>query len=145
MVEIRQATTMDDSVYGDALAIRMQVFVEEQHVPAELEKDDGDAVATHYVGYVSGQPVVTLRTIQDGDQVHIQRVATVKKYRHHGYAALLMQRVLERMQKDPRIKGAYLGAQLTAIGFYKTLGFVAQGPEFLDAGIKHRRMALKLN
>ncbi|MFY9494463.1 MAG: GNAT family N-acetyltransferase, partial [Limnochordia bacterium] len=35
-------------------------------------------------------------------------------------------------------------AQLQAIPFYSRLGFVAEGDEFLDGGIPHRRMRLRL-
>jgi ElaA protein len=39
---------------------------------------------------------------------------------------------------------AKLGAQTHALGFYEALGFVAFGPEFLDAGMPHREMVLEL-
>ena len=36
-----------------------------------------------------------------------------------------------------------LGAQVQAVGFYKTLGYtLTERPEFLDAGIRHREMHL---
>ena len=39
---------------------------------------------------------------------------------------------------------AVADAQVRAIGFYERLGFRAEGGEFLDAGIPHRRMRLRL-
>jgi len=39
---------------------------------------------------------------------------------------------------------AVLHAQRSAVGFYERAGFVAQGEEFLEAGIPHRTMALRL-
>ncbi|KRM12987.1 GNAT family N-acetyltransferase [Paucilactobacillus suebicus] len=143
-MEIKQTVGKHGQVFNDAIAIRMAVFVKEQQVPEELEKDDGDAIATHYVGYVGGLPVVTLRIIKEGVQVHVQRVATIKNSRHHGYAAELLNDVLHQISADGEAELVYLGAQLTAIGFYETLGFETVGPIFLDAGIQHKRMELRL-
>lgn len=44
----------------------------------------------------------------------------------------------------PGVTRAKLGAQTHAIGFYERLGFAAYGPEYDDAGIPHRDMALEL-
>src|SRR5690606_32269174 len=38
----------------------------------------------------------------------------------------------------------YLHAQTHALDFYRRHGFVAEGPEFVDAGITHRTMRLVL-
>ncbi|HEX8404788.1 MAG TPA: GNAT family N-acetyltransferase, partial [Duganella sp.] len=44
----------------DAKAIRFEVFVEEQKVPAELEMDHMDAVCVHAVAYdAAGTPIGT--------------------------------------------------------------------------------------
>eukprot|EP01034_Spumella_vulgaris_P043113 gene43113-53512_t len=40
-----------NSLQHDAKAIRMEVFVVEQNVPAELEMDDNDAACLHAVAY----------------------------------------------------------------------------------------------
>ena len=37
----------------------------------------------------------------------------------------------------------HLNSQTSAIGFYARLGFQAEGPEFLEVGIPHRRMYLR--
>jgi predicted GNAT family N-acyltransferase len=39
----------------------------------------------------------------------------------------------------------YLNSQLGAIPFYKRQGFKVVGQEFLDAGIIHRRMTLRIS
>ena len=40
----------------------------------------------------------------------------------------------------PNVTRAALGAQTNALGFYEKLGFVASGPDFMDANIPHRMM-----
>ena len=39
---------------SDAKPIRMEVFVQEQNVPADLEMDERDAVCLHAVAYDAG-------------------------------------------------------------------------------------------
>jgi predicted GNAT family N-acyltransferase len=129
----------------EALQIRKTVFVGEQGVPMDLELDDFDDSTTHYVGFTEEKPVTTARVLvtDDGDNWHIQRVATLAEVRGHGYAQKIMETIIE----DAREAGVHtldLGAQLTALGFYEKLGFVPEGEIFLDAGIEHRNMRLTL-
>jgi predicted GNAT family N-acyltransferase len=37
-----------------------------------------------------------------------------------------------------------LGAQVHALPFYRRFGFVEEGDEFMDAGMRHRMMRLRL-
>jgi len=50
----------------------------------------------------------------------------------------------DRLREAPGVTRVILGARTRAIGFYEGLGFVAEGPEFDDAGIPHRLMVLAL-
>lgn len=47
--------------------------------------------------------------------------------------------------KEAGVHTLDLGAQVSALGFYEKLGFEAEGDVFLDAGIEHRNMVLKLS
>lgn len=140
---IKTSNNDKDPVVDDAHHIRETVFVAEQGVPLELEYDGSDEGATHYVGYLDDQPVVTARVTLTPEGAHIQRVATIKEARHHGYAqqllTTLLTQVVDQLPADVD-QQAYLGAQLTAVPFYERLGFEADGPVFLDAGIQHREM-----
>lgn len=130
----------------EALAIRQTVFVGEQGVPIELEIDDLDDSTTHYVGFTESHAVTTARVLvnQDGSNWHIQRVATLSDARGHGYAAKIMQEIIADA-KEAGVHTLDLGAQVSALGFYEKLGFEAEGDVFLDAGIEHRNMVLKLS
>lgn len=128
-----------DQIYQDARTIRHHVFVEEQGIAETDEFDGTDSDAIHFVGYVNGEPVVTARTTVTKKGVHIQRVATEKAVRHHGYA----KQLLEYLLGQPMFEDApmfYLGAQKTAIGFYQTLGFEEYGEPFEEVGIPHVNM-----
>ncbi|SFM39920.1 GNAT family N-acetyltransferase [Halopseudomonas yangmingensis] len=116
--------------------IRTRVFVEEQQVPAELEWDDQDATATHFLMTVDGQSVGTARLLADG---HIGRVAILPQWRGNGYGLQLMRAVIEHARQSG-MQSLELSAQTQAIPFYTRLGFAAEGDEYMEAGIAHRHM-----
>jgi predicted GNAT family N-acyltransferase len=126
-------TTMQE----DAKAIRLEVFVQEQGVPPELEMDNNDAVCVHAVAYdASGTPVGTGRLLPDG---HIGRMAVRKVARGSGVGGLLLQGLMAQAQARGD-KTVVLGAQTHAAPFYVKHGFVVRGEEFIEAGIPHVEM-----
>ncbi|WP_179395109.1 GNAT family N-acetyltransferase [Lacticaseibacillus absianus] len=143
-MEFNVTTDMTSQTYREALAIRQTVFVEEQHVPATLEVDADEPKAIHFVAFENGLALGTARLIPEGTGYHVQRVAVLRAYRHHGVGKAL----LEQLATYAAAHGAtelHLGAQVQAVGFYKTLGYqLTARPEFLDAGIRHREMQRRL-
>lgn len=120
-----------------ALAIRERVFVDEQHVPLELERDEYDALAHHWLAWLDGEPVGTARLVElPGNIGKIGRVAVLPQARGAGLGRQLMEALLHHASGLELI----LDAQLEVIPFYEKLGFVAEGEIFQDAGILHRRM-----
>jgi ElaA protein len=125
--------------------IRRAVFVAEQDVPLELEMDDKDSAATHFLMSAGdGQAVGTARFYVKDAAAKIGRVAILKAWRGRGLGARLMAAVLEEARRQG-YTSAVLDSQTYAIPFYERLGFVAEGPEFDDAGIPHRRMFLTID
>ena len=135
----------------EALAIRRRVFVEEQGVPVEEEIDHHDAdpadvsTALHVLVYRDGAPIATGRLLlpHDGEGAHIGRVAVLQEHRRTGAGRAVMQ-ALQALASDHGLCDITLAAQLHAIGFYERLGYAARGEVFLDAGIEHRWMDLRL-
>ncbi|AJY76695.1 GNAT family N-acetyltransferase [Paenibacillus beijingensis] len=130
------------------LAIRKEVFVEEQQVDIELEMDDYDASPAsclHILLTRDGQPVGTGRLIPYRDSAaKLQRIALRKPYRGTGAGKELVK-ALEDAAKTSGYTDAVLDAQCQAEPFYRKLGYAPVSPDtFLDAGILHIRMAKKL-
>ena len=126
------------------LAIRFTVFVEEQSVPIEEERDQYDKSAIHILATFQGTPVGTARIVVVEDKGKIGRVAVLAPHRGTGLGAKLIYACLNELRDQPNVTTAKLGSQTHALGFYEKLGFVAHGPEFDDAGIPHRMMSLRL-
>ena len=125
-----------------AMQIRMEVFVEEQQVPPELEPDEYDAAALHMIttSPETGEAVATARIVDKGNgMAKIGRVAVRKAWRGKRIGDTLMRFALQTAT-DNGFTMAALDAQTYVIPFYERLGFVAEGPIFDDAGIPHRHM-----
>ena len=120
--------------------IRQSVFVEEQKVDPELEYDEYESPATHYLLTVDDIAVATARWRETPKGVKLERFATLNDYRNRGLGAILLEQVL-RDTKDLN-KRIYLHSQLRAIPFYERFGFVAIGEQFTEADIDHYEMEL---
>lgn len=124
----------------DCYAVRHIVFVGEQNVPVDLERDALDATAIHLLATVAGQPMGAARIVVKGDTGKIGRVCVLREQRGTGLGAALIREALEILRDTPGVTRAALGAQIDALGFYEKLGFTAYGDVFDDAGIDHRMM-----
>lgn len=130
--------------FDSCLAIRKAVFVVEQNVPLDLELDEYDAAATHFLTRdPTGASIATARLIDKHGAAKIGRVAVVKEWRGRGLGRRLMEVVLETAQ-NRGFAEAILDSQTHALLFYQRLGFVAEGDEFDDAGIPHYLMRRNL-
>lgn len=120
-------------------AVRRDVFVVEQRVPEDLEWDGDDAGALHVLASAGdGTPIGTGRLLPDG---RIGRMAVLRPWRGRGVgSAILAALVTAARERGDRLSS--LHAQTHALGFYARYGFVAIGPEFMEAGIPHRQMML---
>lgn len=122
------------------LELRRIVFMVEQNVSEDEERDGKDDIAHHILARQDGTPVGCARILIDGHTGKIGRVCVLAEARGTGLGQVIMAACLEHLKPIPGIRRAVLGAQTHALGFYENLGFVAYGPEFLDANIPHRMM-----
>lgn len=121
-------------------AIRREVFIDEQNVPEDLEWDGEDEHARHWLAHLDHDSVGTVRLLRNG---HVGRMAVRKPWRQQGVGAALLKAVIEAA-RQLNLRELYLHAQTHALNFYGRHGFIAEGPEFMDAGIPHRTMRLPL-
>lgn len=121
-----------------AMTVRERVFIKEQGVPAEIERDASDAISRHVVAIdPNGEAIGTGRLLPDG---HVGRLAVMKKWRGKGVGAALFERLLQ-LAREAGMQRLELHAQTPASGFYARYGFMTQGAEFYEAGLPHITMA----
>jgi predicted GNAT family N-acyltransferase len=119
-----------------AAPIRFKVFVEEQGVPPDIELDDLDEASIHALAFIEAEAIATGRLLPDG---HIGRMAVLKEWRGRGIGS----RILGALVEEARRRGdreVALSAQVHAVPFYRAHGFVEEGAEYLEAGIRHQTM-----
>jgi predicted GNAT family N-acyltransferase len=122
-------------------AVRRRVFVREQEVPEELEWDGLDGDCRHVLATdPDGVAIGTGRLLPDG---HIGRMAVIKQWRGKGVGRALLAKLVE-LARDRGDRVVALNAQTHAIGFYRSGGFDVSSAEFMEAGIPHVEMRLRL-
>ncbi|HEY0886005.1 MAG TPA: GNAT family N-acetyltransferase [Ramlibacter sp.] len=123
-------------------SIRETVFVREQRVPAELERDALDAACLHVVARtLQGDAIGTGRLVPPGagQPAKVGRMAVLPGWRGRGVGSAMLLALL-RLARQRGWHEVALHAQATAIDFYLHHDFIPQGPRFMEAGIEHQAM-----
>lgn len=115
------------------MPVRTAVFVNEQGVPLELERDGFDAVSRHALASYDTRVVGTGRLLPDG---HIGRMAVLASQRAQGVGSAILRALLHEAD-TLGMRRIQLHAQISALDFYRRHGFIAHGEQFLEAGIVH--------
>lgn len=116
--------------------IRRQVFVEEQCVDEQLEWDNQDENAEHFIAYRDGIAIGCARLI---DHKKIGRMAVLQSERSNGIGTKILDHI-KRHASQKRYTRLELDAQCHAFLFYYNNGFTAYSEPFDDAGIPHIKM-----
>jgi len=125
---------------AEITSVRRAVFVEEQSVPESIDFDGSDPDFIHVLALdKNDRPVGTARINRKG---RIGRMAVLKNYRRRGIGRKMIQALMHHGRKNS-ITNFHVSSQVTAMGFYKKMGFEPYGKQFLEAGIKHINMKLK--
>ncbi|HZX78588.1 GNAT family N-acetyltransferase [Lysobacter sp.] len=126
---------------ADLRAVRDEVFVREQNVPVEIERDALDPLSRHVIARdADGRAIGTGRLTPDQ---RIGRMAVLAGWRNRGVGEALLKALLEQARELawPEVT---LHAQVPAIPFYARQGFLPYGPRFSEAGLAHQSMRLML-
>lgn len=137
-IEVQKITAEED--LQKVFKIRTTVFVEEQNCPPELEWENED-VSTHFLATYDDVPAGACRWRQTEKGFKLERFAVLPQFRGKGIAHQMVQTVIKDLPKEA--KYIYLHAQVDAMPLYVKSGFVAEGPQFEEAGIQHFKMLLK--
>ena len=128
----------------DAYPIRGTVFIEEQKVEPEIEHDEFDETAIHFVGYADDKAVAAGRLRWVDGYGKLERLCVLKEYRGKSYGQQMIL-AMEEVIAEHSYQEAKLNAQSHAEQFYVKLGYETVSDEFYDAGIPHVTMTKKLS
>ncbi|WEN42197.1 Acetyltransferase [Thauera sp. GDN1] len=126
-----------ETAAAPVMPVRMTVFVHEQGVPEEIERDAFDPLSRHAIARDgTGAVVATGRLLPDG---HIGRMAVLAPMRGKGVGGAVLEALVAEAVRRGLCEVA-LNAQVHALDFYRCHGFVEHGAVFMEAGIAHRAM-----
>lgn len=136
-MEVRRVVSEED--LKNALKIRKAVFVKEQGVPIEVERDGKDSYSNHVIVYHEGKAVATgrLRTVDDAAK--LERICVMPEFRMQGFGKVVVK-ALEDIAIEKGIKKLKLHGQTHAVKFYEKLGYIKNSDEFLEESIPHYLM-----
>ena len=89
----------------------------------------------------AGNAIGTARLLPDGK---VGRMAVLREWRGKGVGRALLLRLVEEGKKQ-HLQQLALHAQVYADEFYRKFGFEIVGDKFMEAGIPHVKMILRLN
>ena len=128
----------------ELLSLRCQVFVVEQNC-AYQDLDNKDQKALHVIGKKTDKIVAYTRVFKPGDYFKnpsIGRVLVEESSRKSSLGKDIMLASMDTIKRRFKNSTIELSAQSYLKKFYRDLGFVENGGEFLEDGIPHIRMLL---
>lgn len=114
--------------------VRTKVFIDEQHVPIDLEWDDLDETAQHLLAVdEANNPIACARLLHNGS---VGRMAVLRAWRGCGLGSELLNMAI-RTHAQQGVQAITLSAQIHAVAFYEKAGFMVISQPYLDANILH--------
>jgi len=126
--------------------LREKVFVVEQKC-YYLDADNNDQESWHLLYYSNNTLAAYLRILPPNTtykQPSIGRVVVDKPFRKNNVAREIMTEAIKFIDDKYKNQEIKIGAQTYLNSFYKSLGFVNEGDEYLEDGIPHIHMILEL-
>jgi predicted GNAT family N-acyltransferase len=140
-ISIRMVRTRGD--LERAFRLREEIFIRGQRVPRGIEMDGRDGEAKHFLAYYRGRLAGCARIRFMGKRAKLERIAVLGRYRRRGLGKEITARLVSYARRMGA-KEALMHAQCHAGDFYEKCGFKPRGGTFMEAGIRHRKMIMKL-
>lgn len=136
-LEIKQITNKKE--FKETIKIRETVFIKEQNVPKEIEIDEIDKEAKHFIAYIKNKPIGCARIRKINYYAKLERIAILKEYRGKGFGKELTNFLINYCKKEG-FNEIHIHSQIYVSSFYEKLGFKSIGKKFLEADIEHIEM-----
>lgn len=144
--ECEEFDSLDSLTLFTIMRGRVDVFVVEQACPyPELDDVDIALNTKHLYTLDNGQLQTYARCYEKSAQYSaIGRVLVSEDARGKGYAGLLVTEAINCCKRHWPERDIYIGAQTYLLEFYRSFGFEDYGNEYLEDGIAHQDMILKV-
>ena len=126
----------------EILKVRSEIFIMEQNILYQ-DMDDVDYESLHCFFVEDNKVVAYLRAFYNEDNVvKLGRVLTLKH--GNGIGKDLLEQSLIAIKEKMKCKKICMDAQKYAVGFYEKFGFKVTSEDFLEEGVVHNTMELKI-
>ena len=126
----------------EILKARSEIFIMEQNILYQ-DMDDVDYESLHCFFVEDNKVVAYLRAFYNEDNVvKLGRVLTLKH--GNGIGKDLLEQSLIAIKEKMKCKKICMDAQKYAVGFYEKFGFKVTSEDFLEEGVIHNHMELKI-
>ncbi len=125
-----------------SIYVRYQVFVLERGIERSDEFDQFDEKGRVYANlFIDGRPVSTGRFLpEDQETARLTRIATLPQYRGVGYGSKII-RILEEYAREAGYLRLVIHSELTAKGFYESLGYQPISDIYQEDGVDCQSLA----
>ncbi len=141
-IEVKKFKELTVHELYSLLQLRSEVFVVEQDCVYQ-DLDGKDKKAIHVIGKKNNVIVAYTRIFSPGDyfkEASIGRVVVKKSERQYSYGKVIMRASIKAVEEQLNTTKIRLSAQSYLLKFYNSLGFKAEGEEYLEDGIPHISM-----
>jgi predicted GNAT family N-acyltransferase len=138
-IQVKIARGVDDLLM--VYSIRSAVFLAEQACPYAEEFDGNDHCATHFIGFVGGEPACCLRARYFGDFVKLERLAVRKEFRKTRVSFDVVRTAVDHVRRKG-FRRIYGHAREGLEKFWAHFGAkpLAPGREFVFSDFKYSEM-----
>jgi len=126
------------------LKSRAEIFLLEQKIICQ-DLDDIDYKSMHCFLENDNRVVAYLRAFYINDDKKSVKIGRVLTLEHgNGIGRMLMEKSISEIKKNFNCEKICINAQKHAVGFYEKFGFKITSGEFLEEGVVHVSMELKI-
>lgn len=128
----------------EILKARAEIFVVEQNCIYQ-DLDNIDYRSLHIFYESNGKVIAYLRAFEKDSDAGIVQIGRVLTLTHGtGLGGKLLKEGISLIKEKMNPSSIYIEAQCYATGFYEREGFIISSDEFLEDGIPHVEMVLKI-
>lgn len=142
MIEFKSLDSLTPRQLHQLYKLRMDTFVVEQQCAyPEIDDQDANPDTRHLLAWGEGGELAGCARVFPTDTgSRFGRFVVHPAYRGAGLGPEIVRAGIEYTERFPG--DLVIEAQSGLVGYYSQFGLVAEGEEFDDAGIMHRRMRL---
>ena len=135
---------LDIAELYEILKARAEIFIMEQNIHYQ-DLDNIDYKSLHCFFMEGNKVIAYLRAFYQEDNNDIVRIGRVLTLKHgNGIGRELMEKSITAIKEKMKCKKIIMDAQKHAVGFYEKFGFQVVSDDFLEEGVVHAVMELKL-